>query len=188
MQRMVEICMAMSRLENQYGQMQIFCALESPAMSKFTHVWEQIEQDDPNCADFRKQSKELLEQLGGFRNLAHSLERMDPPAIPCLWLTLKHAFTLDEVLRKSRIGKANPSQIGKIWDIYEKYDSFRRARYNITPQPEVQQYLESQLNRARVILTEGLTNDLELLIRDISKKDTNWLKPTQKHSRSKTVF
>ncbi|ETO29985.1 hypothetical protein RFI_07137 [Reticulomyxa filosa] len=124
---MIEISMIMQKLNNQYGQLQIFGALNSPSMSKFTRVWEEIEKENPKYVEFKAQCQKLLNQSGGFRTLTNALSEMEPPAIPCLWLTLKTAFMLDEIFRKSKIGRADPKQITRLWDIFYKFDIFRKV-------------------------------------------------------------
>ncbi|ETO10909.1 ras GTP exchange factor, son of sevenless [Reticulomyxa filosa] len=156
-EKMLQIGMEMAELQNQYGQMQIFAALESPSMLKFSTVWTNVYCTHKINVKWR------------FRNLVQALEQMNPPAIPCLWITLKHAFMLDEVLKKSKIGRVDPKQTGKLWDIYEKFDSFRK----IKPEHNVQKYLQLQLSQARVILTYNLTEELEEHIRKVASDDAH---------------
>ncbi len=132
LERVIRVAMGCRDLHNQYAQAQIFAALDSPSLRRFKDEWAILFDKKKNSSaedfqSFMKETKELLKTERNFEALRGGMWNLAAPAIPYLGVFLKDAFMLDELLKKSKIGKADPKQTNGLYKIYKTLHTFRQA-------------------------------------------------------------
>ncbi|ETO31542.1 hypothetical protein RFI_05582 [Reticulomyxa filosa] len=126
-EKFIYIAKELEKINNQYGLLQMFAGLDSHCINRFKKLEKVLETSNPELAAFMKNTAKLMNTSKNFFNLRQGLWRLETPCIPYLGVFLKDAFMIDELLTKSKIGRADPEQTKPVWNIYHQINAYRQV-------------------------------------------------------------
>ncbi|ETO14461.1 hypothetical protein RFI_22905, partial [Reticulomyxa filosa] len=126
-EKFIRIARELEKINNQYGQLQVFAGLDSHYVTRFKKLEKALETSNNELSTFMKNTAKLMNTSRNFFNLRQGLWRLETPCIPYLGVFLKDAFMVDELFKKSKIGRADPEQTKRVWDIYYQINAYRQV-------------------------------------------------------------
>jgi hypothetical protein len=171
-ERLVRVGIALQRMHNQYAQLQVYAGLDSPMAQRFKASWAQVRGDAsrPELERFMTECQQVMSSSRNFQNIREMLLSLSTPAIPFLGIFLKDFFMVDELLKKSVIGRASPDQTEKLWTIYKQLDGFRQAPYTFEEVPVVKKLVSYVLDHASKVDVSMLSKLATRIAKEESSK------------------
>jgi len=157
--------------------LQVFAGLDSHYITRFKKLEKTLETTNPELSTFIKNTSKLMNTSRNFFNLRQGLWRLEMPCIPYLGVFLKDAFMVDELLSKSKIGRADPEQTKRVWDIYYQINAYRQESYTFPHYPHLQKHLERELHSANEVDLKLLSvygNQLAKVENTVEKSFKRW--------------